>query len=96
MRSGLLRPHWSDQVITDNYLPPRGPKSPRVEVSAPGVEEVKDILCRWEPFHREASASDRLGNLYPHIPGAGSCSGSGSSRGLYDDPPCFYYEEDFL
>ena len=38
-----------------------------MEVSAPGVEEVKDILRRWEPFHRGASAADRLDNLYPHI-----------------------------
>ena len=38
-----------------------------MEISAPGVEEVKDILRRWEPFHREASAADRLNNLYPHI-----------------------------
>ena len=38
-----------------------------MEVSAPGVEEVKDILRRWEPFHRGASATDQLDNLYPHI-----------------------------
>ena len=38
-----------------------------MEVSALGVEEVKDILRRWEPFHREAYAADRLDNLYPHI-----------------------------
>ena len=28
---------------------------------------MKDILRRWEPFHRGASSVDRLGNLYPHI-----------------------------
>ena len=67
MRSGLPRPHRPDQVIIDNYLPPRGPEPSRVVVSAPGAEEVKDILHRWEPFHRGASAADRLGNLYPHI-----------------------------
>ena len=39
----------------------------RVEVSAPRVEEVKDILRRWEPFHRGVSATDHLDNLYPHI-----------------------------
>ena len=44
MRSRLPRPHRSDQVITDSYLPLRGPEPPRVEVSAPGAEEVKDIL----------------------------------------------------
>ena len=38
-----------------------------MEVSVPGVEEVMDILRRWEPFHRGASAADWLGNLYPHI-----------------------------
>ena len=38
-----------------------------MEVSAPGAEEVKDILRRWEPFHCGASAADRLGNLYLHI-----------------------------
>ena len=46
MRSRLPRPHQSDQVITHNYLPPRGLEAPRVEVSALGVEEVKDILRR--------------------------------------------------
>ena len=65
--SGLPRPHWPNQVITQNYLPPRGPEPPRVEVSALGVEEVKDILRCWEPFHRGASTVDRLDNLYPHI-----------------------------
>ena len=67
MRSGLPRPHRPNQVITDNYLPLRGPEPPRVEVLTPGAEEVKDILRRWEPFHRGASMADRLGNLYPHI-----------------------------
>ena len=38
-----------------------------MEVSALGAEEVKDILRRWEPFHRGASVADRLGNLYQHI-----------------------------
>ena len=38
-----------------------------MEISGPGVEEVKDILRRWEPFHCGASAADRLDNLYPHI-----------------------------
>ena len=64
---GLPRPHRSDQVITDSYFPPHGPEPPRVDVSALGAEEVKDILRRWEPFHRGASAANRLGNLYPHI-----------------------------
>ena len=38
-----------------------------MEVSAPRVEEVKDILRPWEPFHRGASTANRLDNLYPHI-----------------------------
>ena len=38
-----------------------------MEVSAPRVEKVKDILRRWEPFHWGASAADRLDNLYPLI-----------------------------
>ena len=38
-----------------------------MDVSAPGVEEVKDILRRLEPFHRGASAVDLLDNLYPYI-----------------------------
>ena len=38
-----------------------------MEISAPEVEEVKDILRRWKPFHLEASSTDRLDNLYPHI-----------------------------
>ena len=46
MRSGLPMPHRPDWVITHNYLPLRGLEAPRVEVSALGVEEVKDILRR--------------------------------------------------
>ena len=67
IQSGLPKPNRSDKVITQNYLLPHGPEPPRVEISAPGVEEVRDILRRWEPFHREASAADHLDNLYPHI-----------------------------
>ena len=36
-----------------------------MEVSAPGEEEVKRILRRWEPFHRGESAANRLNDLYP-------------------------------
>ena len=64
MRSGLPRPKRPDQVITNNYLPPCGPEPPRVVISAPGEEEVKEILRRWEPFHRGASVVDRLNSLY--------------------------------
>ena len=38
-----------------------------MKLLTPGMEEVKDILRRCDPFHREASATDRLDNLYPHI-----------------------------
>ena len=65
--SGLPKPIRPTELLTLNYTPPRGPEPPRVEVTTPGVEEVKGILRRWEPFHREASAADRLNNLYPHI-----------------------------
>ena len=65
MRFGLPRPKRPDQVITNNYLPPRGSEPPRVEISAPGEEEVRKILRRWEPFHGGASAADRLNSLYP-------------------------------
>ena len=65
MRSGLPRPNWPDQVITNNYLPSSGPEPPRVEILAPEEEEVKDILRRWEPFHHRAFTADRLSSLYP-------------------------------
>ena len=67
MRSGMPKLNRPNQVITHNYHPPRRPKPLRVEISAPGMEEVKDILRCWEPFHRKASAADRLDNLYLHI-----------------------------
>ena len=38
-----------------------------MEVSAPGGDEVKHIMHRWEPFHRGESTADRLNNLYPHM-----------------------------
>ena len=66
MQSELPKPNWPNQVITHNLLP-RGPEPPRVEISAPGVEEVRDILRRREPFHREEFAIDHLDNFYPHI-----------------------------
>ena len=65
MRFGLPKPKRLDQVITNNYIPPRGPEPPKVEISAPGEEEVKKILRRWEPFHRGESAANRLNDLYP-------------------------------
>ena len=66
-RSGFPKPTCLVEVLTLNYLPPRGSEPPRVEISTPGVEEVKDILRHWEPFHCEASAANWMNNLYPHI-----------------------------
>ena len=97
MRSGLSRPKRPDQVITNNYLPPRGPEPPRVEISAPGDEEVKNILRRWEPFHRGAFAVDQLNNLYSpmyRVPVAAR------GMGLHEDYtvplPASTLNEDFL
>ena len=38
-----------------------------MEVSARGADEVKYIMCRWEPFQRGEVAADRLINLYLHM-----------------------------
>ena len=38
-----------------------------MEVLAPGADEVKYIMRRWEPFHSGEAAADRLNNLYPHM-----------------------------
>ena len=65
LRSGLQKPSRADRVITYNYLPPRRPEPPRVEILVPGDEEVKDVLHYWEPFHCRASAAYRLNSLYP-------------------------------
>ena len=60
-------PPLPERIITNCYAPPRGPEPPRVEVSTPGADEVKYIMCRWEPFHREEAVADQLNNLYPHM-----------------------------
>ena len=67
MWSGLPRPTFPEKIITNCYAPPRGSEPPRVEVSAPGADEVKRIMRRSEPFHRRESTADRLNNLYPHM-----------------------------
>ena len=64
MRSGLPKPKRPDHVITHNYIPSRGPEPPRVEISAPGEEEVRKILRCWEPFHHGESVANRLNDLY--------------------------------
>ena len=67
MGFGLPRPTLPEQIITNHYAPPSGQEPPRVEVSAPGADEVKYTMRHWEPFHRGESATDRMNNLYPHM-----------------------------
>ena len=97
MRSGLPKPSRTDQVITHNYLPPHEPETPRVEILAPGGEEVKDILRLWEPFHRKASAAYRLNSLYPPMY---RVSVAARGMGLHEDysvpVPASTPKEDFL
>ena len=45
MRSGLPRPALPEWIITNHYAPPRALEPPRVEVLAPGADEVKYIMC---------------------------------------------------
>ena len=66
-RLGLPKPTRSVEVLTLNYLPPRVSEPPRVEVAAPGVEELKVSCAAGSPFIVETFAADRLNNLYPHI-----------------------------
>ena len=66
MRSGLPRPPLPERIITNSYAPPR-PEPSKVEVSAPGADEVKLIMRRWEPFHHGEATADRMNNLYPHM-----------------------------
>ena len=67
-----------------------------MEISDPEVEEVKDILRRWKPFHREASSADRLDNLYPHIYQVPVVArGMGLREDYFGDAPCFYPERGF-
>ena len=65
MRSGLPRLPFPKRIITNSYAPPRGAEPPRVEVSVPGIDEVKFIMRHWEPFHRGEDAADQMNNLYP-------------------------------
>ena len=67
MRSRLPRPPLLERIITNSYAPPHGSEQSRVEVLALGVDEVKLIMRRWEPFHRREAAVDRMNNLYPHM-----------------------------
>ena len=65
IRSRLPRLPLPERIITNSYAPPRGPEFPKVEVSAPGTDEVKFIMRRWEPFHCGEAAVDRMNNMYP-------------------------------
>ena len=97
MRSGLPRPKRPDLVITNNYLSPRGSELQRVEISAPGEEEVKKILRRWEPFNRGASVVDPLNSLYPpmyRVPVA--ARGMGLHKAYTVPIPASTSKEDFL
>ena len=67
MWSGLPRLTFSEWIITNCYVPSWGSELSRVEVSAPGADEVRHILRRWEPFHYGEFAADRLNHLYPHM-----------------------------
>ena len=97
MRSALPRPKRPDQVITNNYLPSRGPEPLRVEISAPREEEVKKILLRWEPFHPGASEADWLNSLYPpmyRVPV--DARGMGLHEAYTVPVPASILKEDFL
>ena len=50
MQFGMPRPKRPNQVITNNYLPPRGLELPRVEISALGEEGVKKYCATGSPF----------------------------------------------
>ena len=97
MRFGLPRSKRPDQVITHNYIPPRGPEPPRIEISALGEEEVKKILHRWESFHCGASTTDQLNSLYPsmyRVPVA--ARGMGLHEAYTVPVPASTLNEDFL
>ena len=97
MQAGLPRAKRPDQVITNNYLPPRGLEPPRVEISTLEEEEVKKILRRWEPFHHGASTADRLNSLYPpmyRVPVA--AQGTGLHEAYTVPVPTSTSKEDFL
>ena len=58
---------------------------------------MKEILRRWEPFHRGASAADRLNSLYPpmyRVPVA--ARGMGFHEDYSVPVPASTLKEDFL
>ena len=79
-RTGLKRQPLPDRILTNSYLPTRGPIPPKEKVSVPGLEGVKHIVHRWKPFNRGESAADRLNSLYPmmlRMPVAARANGVG-------------------
>ena len=82
---GLKRPKLPDRIITNSYLPARGPAPPKEEVSALGLEDVKRIVHRWTPFNRGESTVDRLNTLYPvmlQMPVAAQANGVGEDYSI--------------
>ena len=78
MLSELPRLTLLERIITNHYAPARGPEPPRVEVSAPGVDEVKYIMRRWKPFlpgRVHGGSTEQF--VSSHASGASSCSGHG-------------------
>ena len=67
MQFGLPRPPLPKRIITNSYAPSGGSEPPRVEVWAPGADEVKLTMHRWEPFHRGEATADRMNKLYLHM-----------------------------
>ena len=65
MLLGHKRPLPPDRILLNSYLPPRGPALAMEEVTAPGPDDIKLILHRWNPFNRGESAVDHLDDLYP-------------------------------
>ena len=65
MRSGLPKPKRPDHVITHNYIPPRGPEPPSVEISALGRKRLEKYCAAGSPFNLGESAANRLNDLYP-------------------------------
>ena len=63
-RTRLKRPEHPNRIITNSYLPARGPAPPKEKVLASGLEDGKYIIRHWMPFNRGKSAADRLNSLY--------------------------------
>ena len=76
----LKRPSLPDRILTNSYLPARGPAPLKEEVSVPRLEDVKYIVRRWKPFNWGELAADCLNSLYPmmlRMPMAARANGVG-------------------